>query len=324
MTRAAGDPFLQHVATPYQRVLHVLGVPIHFAANRRWLLRLAEQAYAGLPAADPPAAPAYIRLLANDDLAPQTLPEPPMPRFYGEGDVFAATMSPADAGVWSLTTRRGMVTVSPAMARFPHHIRCELIELVAYQLTSHRLGAVGLHAACVAKGDFALILFGASGAGKSTLAFALMMAGWDLIAEDGVFVLPEHNFAVRGVPNFVHLLEDASILFGCRFDEDKVIVRRSGRRKLEIDVRTIAPHTRIQAPLGTLIFVDGARERSRPCLRRIGNDLARRLLARGQPYASRHVAWPAVREALLSRPAYRLCRGRDVYDAVALLERLAC
>lgn len=317
--RTAADPFLQAVATPHRCVLNVLGVPVHFESNRRWLLQLAERAYGGLPALDPSSPVPRIRLIANADLPRDALNVPPMPMVYGDGDVFAVVMSGADAGFGALSAGRGMVTVSPAMARFPYNVRYELIEFVAYRLTAHHLDAVGMHAACVARGDHSLILFGDSGAGKSTLVFALMQAGWNLIAEDGLFVLPKCGFALRGVPNFVHLMPDARVFFKRQLRGGREIARRSGRRKLEIDARRMRSCPRVEAPLGRLIFIGSTGTCQAPALRKIDRDQAQRLLVRQQPFAARQADWPAALDALLAQPAYLLRRGSDVRDSVRLL-----
>jgi hypothetical protein len=58
---------------------------------------------------------------------------------------------------------------------------------------AHLHGRVALHAAALAAGRGAVLLYGPSGAGKSTLAAALVRGlGWELLSDD-VALLGEHN-----------------------------------------------------------------------------------------------------------------------------------
>jgi hypothetical protein len=326
--RSLADPLLEDVPMPYCVMLHALGVPVEFQSNHRLLIELAEEAYRGLPAAiGETSSPLHVRLLVNDDLPKSAFDLPPLPMMYSHGDTVIVAMSQADMGFGSLSQGRAMVTISPAMAQFPYNVRYELIEFVVYRLATYRLGAVGLHAACVAKGDASLVLVGPSGSGKSTLVFALMQAGWDLIAEDGLFILPDRDFVVRGVPNFVHLMDDALSMFDGHPIKGQRILRRSGRDKLEVDARQLmqsARHMpRIEAPLSDLIFIDFSHNgATTPQLRPINRDQTKRRIAAQQLFATRHAAWPIVLDALLNHPSYVLQRGTSVRDSVQLLSRL--
>jgi hypothetical protein len=328
--RTLSDPFLQDVAAPHVAVLNVLGVPIQFASNVGWLVQQAQQAFAGLPslvasnALDSRSAPS-VRMIGHDDLPPSRFDEPPPPMLYGDEHAYVSAMTPCDASYVNLSAGRALITVSPALARFPYHVRYELIEFAAYRLAAHRLGAIGMHAACVAKGESSLLLFGGSGAGKSTLVLALMKRGWDLIGEDGMFIRPGCPHTLRGAPNFIHLSADAHANTGDAMAgiEGKLIRRRSGRRKLEIDARELCAAPRVEAPLGDLIFMD-SRSTGRldsPRLLAMERRRTRRRLIALQPFATRQPNWPEALVGLLSRPAYTLQRG-DLQGMVALLSHL--
>lgn len=62
-------------------------------------------------------------------------------------------------------------------------------ELIRGQLL--RAGFHILHASCVVRGDRALLTFGPKGAGKTTTALLLAREGYDLLANDRVFIRPE-------------------------------------------------------------------------------------------------------------------------------------
>jgi hypothetical protein len=311
-------------------VLNVLGVPIQFASNVGWLVQQAQQAFAGLPslvasnALDSRSAPS-VRMIGHDDLPPSRFDEPPPPMLYGDEHAYVSAMTPCDASYVNLSAGRALITVSPALARFPYHVRYELIEFAAYRLAAHRLGAIGMHAGCVARGASSLLVFGESGAGKSTLVLALMKRGWDLIGEDGMFIMPGCPHTLRGAPNFIHLSDDAQVNSSDAMagSEGKLIRRRSGRRKLEIDARELCAAPRVEAPLGHLIFIDiePAGAGDDPRLTATNRDGARQRLIAMQPFAARQPNWSDALEALLSQPAYTLRRG-DLPGTVALLSQL--
>jgi hypothetical protein len=320
--RTPANPWLRDVAMPYRAALNVLGTPTAFESNRRWLLRLAEHAYAGLPscgeAGDHPQV--GVRLLANDDQPAAAWPAPPAAHIHADDAVVGAVFGPGDAAFCVPELGRALVTVSPAMRQQPYHVRYELIEFACYAIVPRRIGAVGLHAACIARDDSAFLVFGHSGAGKSTLTFACLVAGWDLIAEDSAFVT--RAGAVRGVPTFIHLMDDALGFFpGVRVTA-QTITRRSGRTKHEVDVRsTFGRPMRANANLAGLVFLDPARAH-RPRLHPITPAQVRRRVLDMLPFGPSYEAWPEVLPLLLQRPAYVLTTSRDLSAMVKLLDSL--
>ena len=162
LARTASDPFMQHTPMSHEATFNVLGVPIHFESNREWFLRVAEQAYGGLPAAGLWHASAphlRMRLLANDDAVVQSFEQPPEPSYFGTDQMITVIFTPADALVCSLHAGSGFITVSPAMARFTYNVRYEMIEFATYRLVQQHLCPVGLHAGGIARGDRSHLLF---------------------------------------------------------------------------------------------------------------------------------------------------------------------
>ena len=321
MKRSAANPFLEHTPTPFSAMLRVINAPVYAESNRRWLLRLTQHAFVdyGETAVTDPLR---VRLIANNDRLDPVVDQPPPVYTTSDGDLLLASMTPVDIGVCSFKSGRAMITVSPAMAQFTYHIRYELIEFILYQMVRQALGAVGLHAGCVARKGVSCLLFGESGAGKSTLAYACLMRGWQFLGEDGVFML---NDTVHGTPNFIHLMEDAPVFFPTVNSMPGVgwITRRSGRRKLEIDVRRIFPSAPLDvAALGHLIFLVRQRHprRQRPSIHPLTSADVRKQLFAQQPFASMQPQWPELLARLLARPAFLLNTGSDPHAAAALLE----
>jgi len=332
-TRSPADPFLQRVRLPQRAMFNVLGVPVQFESNAGWLLGLAGQAYDGLPACEqaPSQLSAHgqhlrVRLLANDDAQPHIgLTEAPVANVYASDDVVSAIFSPSDAVVCALTSGSALIIVSPVMRAFPYHVRYEMIEFACYRLVSHHVRAVGLHAACIARGDKAWLIFGETGAGKSTLTFACLQHGWELIAEDSAFVLPQAGGGaeVRGVPAFVHLLDDMLGLFPKHALMASSITRRSGAVKHEIDVRaTFKRPMRVCAPLAGCVFLTARRQQVTPAVRRLTPEAAQRQLVRSQPFAPNYPRWPDVVALIRRLPAVALSCGTDLARTVEVLGRL--
>ena len=324
LKRSPHDPFLQHVAKPHQTLLNVLGVPVQFTSNQRSLLNLATQAFGGLQNTEP-YTHLQIELLANQDLHGHAFTEPPAYVQYANAHLFSAIFSPADAVLCALDAHNALITVSPAMRRFPYNVRYEMIENAAYHLVGCYLDVVPLHGAALAHSNSGLLIFGESGAGKSTFATACLCAGWQLIGEDSAFVLPHVPLHMRGVPNFLHLLDDALRFFPNRHWRGKPIVRRSARTKLELDVRTHFPQApRVDAPISTLIFLQPyAPNRAHPFLRALTPAQVQRRLIRTQPFGSQHARWPWLLDEVLKLPAFALYPSGDVHQGVGLLASLS-
>jgi hypothetical protein len=131
---------------------------------------------------------------------------------------------------------------------------------------------------------------------------------------------------LRGAPNFIHLASDGHSAIDVSKVQVKgtLIQRRSGRRKLEIDARVLCASPRVEAPFGSLIFIELelAGMASGANLEVIDQERTRRMLIALQPFAGRQPQWPEVLKTLLSRPAYVLRRG-DLSISVAALAQLA-
>src|SRR4029077_1949504 len=135
----------------------------------------------------------------------------------------------------------GLLGVSQRLLRRAYHVRYELLEFAVYVLAARVQGLVPLHAACVGRGGHGILLVGASGAGKSTLVLHCLLSGLDLLAEDSVLLRPQGLLAT-GVANFLHLRPDSLRFLSAAqrstlVKKSAVIRRRSGVRKLEIDLR---------------------------------------------------------------------------------------
>jgi hypothetical protein len=223
--------------------------------------------------------------------------------------------------------RAGLLAVPHQLLRYAYHIRYELLEFAVYVLAARAQRLVPLHAACVGHGDRGILLIGPSGSGKSTLVLQSLLAGLDFLAEDSVLVRPSGLLA-SGVANFLHLRSD-SLRFLDRMDRSRLlrksrhILRRSGVKKLEIDLRR--PYYRLApAPLHirAVAFLSRRKAGAGPLLMPLRKSAAQRRLAASQRYAANQPGWARFMEQCAKLRAYELRRGAHPRESVEALRLL--
>lgn len=312
----------------------LMGARFRFRGDDPALLRVVESAYAGLPSQrfpwPGPEIDLALCLLPPDGRDGRAVPEPPQVRTRLDPEAPCGIMDPWNYALMSPRQCRGRVVASRDMLDRPYHLRYELLEFAVFILAARCQGLVPLHAACIGRDGIGLLVLGASGAGKSTLVLHALMRGWEVLAEDAVFVHPEHLLAT-GVPNFLHV--DARTLAGVN-DRDvrewlaraPVIRRRSGVEKHEAALPAAPRHAAMAgAPmrLAGIVALSGL-DVARPdgCLAAVPPERAASWLELDQAHAMAQPQWHGFRERALRLPAYVLHRARtpgSMVDAVARL-----
>jgi hypothetical protein len=322
----AADPFGERMRLPYARSWPVLGASFVFASNSDALLALAAAAYENLPAhrlgAVPPVFQIELRLVPAVG-GPSG--EPPPVRTSSGGGLVMGMVDAANHVIVSPAQRRAVVTVSEDRLAYPYHVRYELIEFAVYLLAARGQELVSLHAACIGGEGRGVLLLGPSGAGKSTLTLQAALDGYDVMAEDGVFVDPKRMRAT-GVPNYLHVTEQSlpwldaaarrSVMASPR------IRRRSGVEKFEIDLRQEGSGMRpAPEPFDIVATVLLSPQRcDGPLLEPLTRDEAIVRLTSDQPYAARQPGWRRFIDNALHRGVWVLRRGADpraTLDAMA-------
>jgi energy-coupling factor transporter ATP-binding protein EcfA2 len=235
----------------------------------------------------------------------------------------------AGAGFVTLAAeqRAALVVVPRELLRYAYHVRYELLEFAVYLLAQRVQRLVPLHAACVGRGDRGILLIGRSGAGKSTLMLQSLLAGLDFLAEDSVMVQPR-TLRATGVASFLHLRPDSLRFFdrtaqAAVLRNSVVIRRRSGVKKLEIDLRS-AEFRRAAAPqrIRAVLFLSRRRAGTGPLLVQLNRSAVLERLADSQRYAAHQPGWSAFRRRVSALPAYELRRGTHPREAVEALREL--
>jgi hypothetical protein len=323
------DPFGERCARLRHRRVHLLGARVLFESNSEPLLRLVDQAFAGLPqhrlAGATPRLRIRLQLVAARRGA-SALPPPPVQMSAGPG-LLCGAMDASNLAIVSPAQGSALVVVSRDMLRHPYHARYELIEFAAYVLAARAQGLVPLHAAAVGHRGRGLLLMGESGAGKSTLALHCLLEGLELLSEDSVFVTPAGLLAT-GVANFLHL-QPHGLHFvqgersAQRIRRSPIIRRRSGAEKCEVDLRR-AGYRLAAAPLAiqAAVFLSASSASDGRLLRPVTlRELATRLAAQ-QPYAASQQGWDLFGRKLAGLRAFELRRGSHPRVAVEALRGL--
>jgi hypothetical protein len=102
-----------------------------------------------------------------------------------------------------------------------------------------RMGRFPLHAGCLAWEGRGVLLAGASGSGKSTLTAALVVAGWDFLSDDTVFVVTRGGvLSAWGLSDKIDCSDDTAAMFA----ELRHLVGEptmAGRGKHPVDVEEV-------------------------------------------------------------------------------------
>jgi hypothetical protein len=325
------DPFGERSAVGMHRDLHLLGARVCFESNSKDLLRLVDSAYAGLPhhklARAVPKLCVRLVLTSAERKRKSARPEPDPLRMMSGAGLISAAAGSSTFMVVSPETRGALVAVAPGMLRFPYHTRYELIEFAVFTLASRAQGLVPLHGACVGRGGRGVLLLGASGAGKSTVTLQCLLEGLELLAEDSVFVVPDTLLAT-GVSNFLHVRADSLHWVAkdrrvTTIRKSPVIVRRSGVRKYEIDLRG-GEYRLAERPLqlSAVVFLSAQRAVGGQLLKRLSRAEALPRLLEEQAYAASQPPWTSFTRNVARLPFFELRRGQHPSEAVAVLREI--
>lgn len=324
----SSDPFRERRPGVRRATLQLLGARFLFESESEELMRLVDWAYAGLPkhtlsARVPRLA---VRLVLGGKAGSRKSDEPPpLATSSGAGFLCGASPKTSMAAVHP-SGRAALVVVERELLRFPYHLRYELIEFAVFTLAARTQNLLPLHAACVGSGGRGLLVLGASGAGKSTAMLHCALAGLDLVSEDSLFVTPD-TLRATGVANFLHIRRESLRFLPVReaaeLRRSPSIRRRSGVRKLEIDLRQ--PRFRLAPRAIELAGVVELCPRSAGAGASLTALGSRQLLARlrdTQPYAAGLPGWRVFSRAVRCLPAFELSRGRHPNETVEVLQQL--
>jgi hypothetical protein len=327
------DPFGEGRRGALRMQLQLLGGRFEFESDSANLLRLVRRAYAGLrPQKLPGVLPRlHVKLVLTPPNRARrggdSRAEPPAVRPLAARGILCGAIGGAGFVTLSAQQRAALIVVPHELLRYAYHVRYELLEFAVYVLAARVQGLVPLHAACVGRGGRGVLIVGASGSGKSTLMLQCLVAGLDFLAEDSVLLRPS-GMRATGVANFLHLRPD-SLRFLDRktrsavLRSSTIIRRRSGARKLEVDLRRL-PYRLAAAPLRirAVVFLSARRANRGALLVPLSGSDALGRLATSQRYAARQLGWSTFRSRASTLPAYELRRAAHPRESVEVLRGL--
>ena len=253
--------------------------------------------------------------------------EPAHVRALAAGGILCGAIDGSGFATLTVSERNALIVVPHNLLRYAYHVRYELLEFAVYILAARMQRLVPLHAACIGRRGQGILLLGPSGSGKSTLVLQCLHEGLDFLAEDSVLVRPQSLLAT-GVANFLHLRPDAlrfldSTTRRALLRTSPIIRRRSGERKLEIDLRRpayrlAAAPLRIQA----VLFLSTQRASSGRLLVPMPRSALLERLAVSQRYAATQAGWGLFRDKVSALPSFELRRGSHPHESVEVLRGL--
>lgn len=307
--------------------MELLGARFTFESNSAALLKIVDAAYGRLPPQRFPGELALLKVSLRLLPPGRSSARPAALALLHAADYLGGASPQSNCVVVSPRQGSALVLIAASMLRHPYHIRYEFIEFAVFTLAARAQGLLALHGACVGRHGHGLLIVGDSGAGKSTVALHAMLAGFEVLSEDSVFIRAESLLAT-GVPNFVHLRAESLRLIDSSevralVRESPTIRRRSGVKKYELDLRQ-APFNLAKKPLVLtgIVFLSARRAAGKALVRALSTAVATKRLAKAQPYASRHPEWRELRRQFARLDCVELRRGDHPRESVAALSSL--
>lgn len=200
------------------------------------------------------------------------------------------------------------------------NLRYQVLECLGLLLASFH-DRTPIQAAAVVRGERAIVLAGPSGTGKSSLCYACVRAGFQLLAEDVVYVSSTDGLGLWGCPWHMHLLPD-TVRFFPELADRPVELQANGKEKLEVVTTHLHPEAAqphaTRAVVCLVERVPGVRSTLEPIDPALAIATLSQNLEPGFDLLADRTS--AAAAALAGGGAFRLRMGYDPRTAVALLE----
>jgi hypothetical protein len=285
-------------STPLSEYYSFGGAICRLMTNSQSLL---ESTRSTFPMVEETAGPTDLSLRLWVDDADTSRPPWPQPYVRGLGDHVFAGFDTKSSLLADLQKRRVMGRFSAEMAADVAHWKT-IVFPVLMSIVAGSIGAVEIHASCVAKGDGGLLLLGPSRSGKSTLAFALTQVGFRLLSDDRVFCsLQPQGIVACALPRRLKLRPDAARWFQ-DFRDLEPNGLQNGEPVLFCEPKNLDARAQLTCQPRALIFLE---RQPNPFFRmtRIGRDAVR----------------PRLEEDLLAESFWAAKQQENVLDRLSLL-----
>lgn len=234
-----GDQFYRDMELRHSVELPVLGVPARFASNSPDVIGVVEEAFDAWRALEGRAdliEPEGVTITVVVQPGDEGDAEPEIyHRILGEHRVLFG--SRGSIGYTDPARREATAFVTPPMVRARQYFRHVLIEGLTISVISPH-DRQPFHASAVVRDGAAILLAGPSEVGKSTLAYAAARVGFEVLAEDTVYLQSRPRLRTWGLPGYLHLPADSRERFPELTDATPTF-NANGKRKLAVDLRAL-------------------------------------------------------------------------------------
>lgn len=246
------DAYLRAVETPLRETFFPLGRAVAVESNDPLIMEYARMAFGHFPPVVSPEEPIRLRLLR--DLKIEGSPPWPAAVFRNAADLWVVACG-GNVAVADLKRKYVAGYFSAAMLADKEFFHWTFLTAVVYSILV-RHNFTPMHASCVVREGAGLCLCGPSGSGKTTLAYYCARNGYQLLAEDAVYVTRDANPRLRGDARYFHFNAEARQLFP-ELVQWPVSLIRNGQECLvvsskELGITSLAGDARP----GGLVFLD--------------------------------------------------------------------
>jgi hypothetical protein len=317
-------PFRPELPLRHSVTLPVLGVPVTFESNDAAIIAIANDAFGAwrvLEQAPRLIEESGVRYRVQVESGDEGVVEHAEIDYHQPDDGRVVLRTAGTVGVADAGLRDIVLYTTTALVADRQHFRYGVLEALTLAVLT-RLDRQPLHAACITRGETALLLTGRSGAGKSTLAFAAARSGFRVLSEDYVNVQMEPRLRVWGMPGYLHLPVEAARHFP-ELTTARPTLMANGKQKIAISLLDFGalPQLPVAQRAGICVLEPGA---DRPALETLDADtlehaMTDRLDAGFDVFAD--TIGPAIR-LLAGHGGWKLQLGDDPAAALPFIEEM--
>ena len=303
----------------------LLGVPVEVRSNSASVLAAAECAFGGwrdlAPALMAQVPPAIVSVVVQP-VEPALTAYGPRPFVHRAHDGCFVASDGANLLTARYDEGRALAFIAPELLLREAQLRHNVLQLLALLLAT-RHDRVPLHAGAVVVDGLAILLAGRSTAGKSTLCYAAVRDGFELLAEDVVYISRAPGLRLWGLPERIHLLPDAVRFFPELIGVEPEI-QANGKLKIGIETASIGAGRAVRHAERVVVCIIKRHAGAVTRVEAVDPKWAAAVLSEDrEPGFDLYEGTRAAAEAVAAGGAYRLTVGHDLGQAIAALRGIA-
>ncbi len=235
------DELLYNTQLTHRLTLYPLGIPAHFESNSPEVISFLHAGWGHFqPQFD--FAPVQLSIVVRSIEHQAPLP---LPVFRCRRHLMSVTADAANFAACDLKTGYACAWITQHTAADIVYLRDSFTDALLLSMLNTRYLAP-IHAACVVRGDDAVLFCGDSGSGKSSLALACALGGWSLLCDDATFLVRGFDdLTVTGDPFLMRFKPEALRLFP-QLDGRSVVNRINGKPTIHLPTSELPQISTVQ------------------------------------------------------------------------------